>query len=349
MASTQLTTLGAVGGGDLAAAAEVIAQTARELAATWSKQIPPRITVAVAGNTAVISCDVGPAYPGETRARHPLFGNRKRWYGPPGAPFLGPAADARAGAAMARYAKKIDRMCRKAGFHVKITFEGREWEFKLEEITLKQAVAMHLAYGFTLDSWFKACARDGPARPAVPVVADAAAGRPGDRRSRTPTAGSSQLAAAFGDARSREGGRRRRLSRTLPPRLPRRKVLRHRSPLPRRIRPGRPAPGTKEAAPPRLHPRSEGAAGGVPVHPRATCATCARPALTDLTLHDFANYIDSADAYLKALEKREVTPWRRRWCASVHAEDHRRRRGHRGQARRDLARRPTSWPPSIPT
>jgi len=115
MAGTQLTTVGAVGGGDLKAAAEEIASRARELAA-WSKQIPGRIVVEVSGNTATISCDAPPAYPAETRARHPLFGDREHWYGPPGERFLGPAADQRAGAAMARYAQKIDRMCRKAGF-----------------------------------------------------------------------------------------------------------------------------------------------------------------------------------------------------------------------------------------
>jgi hypothetical protein len=112
---TRLTVLGAVGGGELGEAAEEIAEGARALA-SWSRQIPADISVAVAGDTAIISCDAGPAYPGETRARHPLFGNRDHWYGPPGAPFLGPAADARAGAAMARYAAKVDRLCREAGF-----------------------------------------------------------------------------------------------------------------------------------------------------------------------------------------------------------------------------------------
>ena len=115
MAGTQLTTLGAVGGGDLAAAAGVIADGARALAA-WSRKIPPDIKVSVSGNVATISASTGPAYPAETRARHPLFGDRKHWYGAPGAPFLAPAADARAGAAMARYAQKIDRMCYAAGF-----------------------------------------------------------------------------------------------------------------------------------------------------------------------------------------------------------------------------------------
>jgi len=113
-AGTRETTTGAVGGGELGQAAEEIADGARGLAG-WSKQIASSISVDATDAEAVISTDVGPAYPGETRARHPLFGNRKHWYGPPGKPFLGPAADARAGAAMAKYAKKIDRMVRESG------------------------------------------------------------------------------------------------------------------------------------------------------------------------------------------------------------------------------------------
>jgi hypothetical protein len=108
-------TTGSVGCGDLAAAAEEIAGRARELAA-WSAQIPGRITVDGDEKTMTISCDAPPAYPGETRARHPLFGNRKHWYGPPGEPFLRPAADERAGAALAKYADKVDRWCKEAGF-----------------------------------------------------------------------------------------------------------------------------------------------------------------------------------------------------------------------------------------
>jgi hypothetical protein len=113
---SRVTTLGAVGGGDLAAAAGIIAATAREMAGSWSAKIPPSIRVEVAGKTATISADAPNARPAELRLRHPLFGDRKHWYGPPGAPFLVPAADAKAGAAMARYSKKIDRMLRQAGF-----------------------------------------------------------------------------------------------------------------------------------------------------------------------------------------------------------------------------------------
>jgi len=45
---------------------------------------------------------------------------------------------------------------------LRITFEGREWDFDMEAITLKQAVAMHLAYGFTLDGWLKAVGETDP-------------------------------------------------------------------------------------------------------------------------------------------------------------------------------------------
>lgn len=104
-------------GDDLAQAAEVVADEARRLAG-WSRQISEEINVDVAGDgkTATVWSEAGPAYPAETRARHPLFGNRKHWYGPPGHEFLGPAADAKAGAAMDRYAEKLDRMLKKAGF-----------------------------------------------------------------------------------------------------------------------------------------------------------------------------------------------------------------------------------------
>lgn len=114
---TQLTTLGAAGGGDLQAAAEVVADGAREIAGRWSASIPERIKVTVSGSTATISCDAPPAWPAETQARHPLFGDREHWYPPPGPPFLGPALDQRADPAMARYAQKIDAMCRRAGFN----------------------------------------------------------------------------------------------------------------------------------------------------------------------------------------------------------------------------------------
>jgi len=113
------TTTGAVGGGELVQAAEEIADGARRLAATWARTgaVVASIRTEQDSETSVtIVADAGAAYPAETRARHPLFGNREYWYGPPGEPFLRPAADRRAGAALAKYAKKVDRLCREAGF-----------------------------------------------------------------------------------------------------------------------------------------------------------------------------------------------------------------------------------------
>jgi len=106
------------GGGDLGAAAGIIADKARELAMPWSREIPPAIRVKVHGNVAEISCQVGPAYPNEIEGvRHPVFGNREiPWVTNEHRPFLAPAADASADAAMRRYADKIDGWARKAGY-----------------------------------------------------------------------------------------------------------------------------------------------------------------------------------------------------------------------------------------
>ena len=126
-AGTYATTTGAVGGGELVQAAEEIADGARDRARAWSRSVPPSIRTEQQDEKSVtIVADAPPAYPAETRARHPLFAQGERgapgsrgwdhWYGPPGEPFLRPAADERAGAAMAKYAKKIDRLAREAGF-----------------------------------------------------------------------------------------------------------------------------------------------------------------------------------------------------------------------------------------
>lgn len=109
-------TAAGVGGGELVQAAEEIADGARSNA-SWSATIPANIRTEQAGeNTVNVVADAPAAYPAEVRARHPLFGNRKHWYGPPGAPFLAPAAEQRAGAAMDKFAQVIDRKAMEAGF-----------------------------------------------------------------------------------------------------------------------------------------------------------------------------------------------------------------------------------------
>ena len=97
-------------------AADVIADDARARAGVWSRTIPASITVGTAGNVATITAHAKVARPAELRLRHPLFGNRRHWYGPPGSSFLGPAAEAKAGDALVVYAKTIDDWARRDGF-----------------------------------------------------------------------------------------------------------------------------------------------------------------------------------------------------------------------------------------
>jgi hypothetical protein len=109
-------------GDDLGAAANVVADEARRLA-SWSRQVSGDINVDTSGDgrTATVWSEAAPAYPNETGARHPVFArgeDREKWTWTAGnnRPFLGPAADAKAGAAMDRYAQKLSRMLKKAGF-----------------------------------------------------------------------------------------------------------------------------------------------------------------------------------------------------------------------------------------
>lgn len=119
VAGTYQTTAGAAGGGELVQAAEEIADGARENAQSWAKTgatVRSVHTEQQDEKSVLVVADSGAAYPAETRSRHPLFGDRKHWYGPPGSAFLRPALDARSGRAMAKYAKKIDVMCRERGW-----------------------------------------------------------------------------------------------------------------------------------------------------------------------------------------------------------------------------------------
>ena len=107
---------------DLGAAAELIAKEARRLAGEWSATIPEQIQVTVDGDTAIVSCAAGPAYPNEVdRVRHPVYGPtlknpRPAWVANKHRPFLGPAAELKAGDAMQRYAQRIDQLAKEAGF-----------------------------------------------------------------------------------------------------------------------------------------------------------------------------------------------------------------------------------------
>jgi hypothetical protein len=87
---------------------------------------------------------------------------------------------------------------------VRITFEGREWDFDLEAVTLKQGVAMHLAYGFNLDQWFEALGETDPRALQclwwLMLQQDGKKGALADA-----DCSLIELAAAFGDAEDEEG------------------------------------------------------------------------------------------------------------------------------------------------
>jgi hypothetical protein len=104
----------------MAAAAAIIAREGARLAAPWSRQIPPSIRVTARAGRADITTGVGPAYPNETGARHPVYarGPRSRWTWVAGnnRPFLSPAAEAKADAAAAEIAKSIDDICHDLGY-----------------------------------------------------------------------------------------------------------------------------------------------------------------------------------------------------------------------------------------
>jgi hypothetical protein len=115
----------AAGGGDLHEAAMVIAKDAYNRASTWSSSVPASLSVEGDDQLQTISFSAPAAYPGETRARHPLFAQGPKgaggrgwdhWYGPPGSPFLRPALDARADDATERYAQVVDKIARENGW-----------------------------------------------------------------------------------------------------------------------------------------------------------------------------------------------------------------------------------------
>lgn len=128
MAGTYQATTGSVGGGELGDAAEEIAQDARKRSLEWSGTVAESMAIEGDDKKMTVSFDAPAAYPNETGSRHPLFADSDKprstwtWTDKFGRgfsnhrPFLAPAADSRAGAAMAKYAKKIDRLCRDRGF-----------------------------------------------------------------------------------------------------------------------------------------------------------------------------------------------------------------------------------------
>lgn len=100
----------------LKVAAGVIADAAKAISGTFSREIPEAIKVYMGAGSNVAFIAAGTptgrwgwtpihAWMFETPgARHPLFGDRKRWYVQPYRPFMEEAAEAKGQAAAERYA-----------------------------------------------------------------------------------------------------------------------------------------------------------------------------------------------------------------------------------------------------
>jgi hypothetical protein len=95
-------------------AAELIATAARIRASKFSRRTAASVKVVPLPWGALITAggNAAPmAYPFETGANHPLWGNRHRWYKQPKHEFLDEAADASAAKAAAIMANVIDDWC----------------------------------------------------------------------------------------------------------------------------------------------------------------------------------------------------------------------------------------------
>lgn len=104
-------------GDDLGQAAQVVAGEAARIArGNGMPETAASISVEVRGDVATVYSDAPAAYPNEVEGvKHPTYGHRP-WVLNQHRPFLGPAADAKASAAMERFARKYDRLLAKAGF-----------------------------------------------------------------------------------------------------------------------------------------------------------------------------------------------------------------------------------------
>lgn len=104
-------------GDRLGQAAEKIAEGVREVSATFSVKIPPSVHVRQGSETsATVYADAPNAYPIETGARHPLFGNREHWYRMKQRLFLEQGAAVSLDQAAEVYGKTIDDWLREVGW-----------------------------------------------------------------------------------------------------------------------------------------------------------------------------------------------------------------------------------------
>ncbi|MBX6382023.1 MAG: HK97 gp10 family phage protein [Microbispora sp.] len=110
----------------LRGAGRIVADEAKRRA-SWSSRIPRATTVSVRfagspGVRVIVNRRKAPhARPHEHggrpgQFRHPLFGDRSRWYSQRARPFLAPALEAKGRAAEREISRVVDRVTRDAGF-----------------------------------------------------------------------------------------------------------------------------------------------------------------------------------------------------------------------------------------
>lgn len=109
---------GDAGGEHLAEAARLIAEGIRRRASSIpSAKIGPSVHVGQGSNrSAVVYATAPNAYPIETGARHPLFGNREHWYAMKRVLFLEEGAAMKLDDAAEEYGKTADDWLRAYGF-----------------------------------------------------------------------------------------------------------------------------------------------------------------------------------------------------------------------------------------
>jgi len=99
-------------------AAEVVAEAARTIAAAFSRRIPPatRVKGGITGVRVETDRHEAPnAWPFETGAFHPLFGDRDHWYQQEHRPYMSEAADMKAEEAAERFAEVLDDWAKDLG------------------------------------------------------------------------------------------------------------------------------------------------------------------------------------------------------------------------------------------
>lgn len=151
----------------LRAAGQIVAEAAKSISGGFSQRIPASIKV-TGGTTEVwlvAGGDSAPnAAPFEDGSMHPVFatGNRSTWHWArqPKRPFMDEAATQTADLAAEEFALVVDDWCTMLGLSdlfsseatMQIHWQGEDFDFAIDEMTVAQAKVIKVHTGFTLRS-----------------------------------------------------------------------------------------------------------------------------------------------------------------------------------------------------